>query len=229
MRNQGVVITNVVFMILAFSLGVSSYFLWNGVAEKTQQKKFADDQATKLDGEKSNLVADLKKLATKLGYDEVADEEIANQVGEDVRNDLSEYVENSAYRDVLLELGECLKAKSAEYDGALQEQVNASQSALDSETAKTDNQSDEFDEVSNLIANGAQTTSERVEYPRKGHNQALADADEVHASLKSSYDEQTGDLNKTKNATPIQHGHEQAEIMKRKGKVTTPWTLRVQP
>ena len=37
MRNSGVVITNLVFMILALILGTVSYFLFNNVSEKKQE------------------------------------------------------------------------------------------------------------------------------------------------------------------------------------------------
>jgi len=109
MRNQGVVITNLVFMILALILGAVTYFLFNNVSEKKQEIAALNAGTGAIKSEVSNMTSDFTELKKKLGYEDVAE---AKQLDDTMRSDVEKALglaeTNSTYRDVVVTLGKNL-------------------------------------------------------------------------------------------------------------------------
>ncbi|MCF0234377.1 MAG: hypothetical protein HUK22_05285 [Thermoguttaceae bacterium] len=71
-RDQGVIITLIVFIVLSLGLGVSTYFGFKGLSEKKQELAQANTEKSNLTSENTKLNGDLKKIKDKLapgGYE----------------------------------------------------------------------------------------------------------------------------------------------------------------
>ena len=105
MRNSGVAITNVVFMMLTLSTGTSSYFLLNNVSEKKQEVAALTAKTGEIKSEVSGMNSDFNELKKKLGYEDVAD---AKQLDETMRSDVEKAL-GIADRAYVLETGKITK------------------------------------------------------------------------------------------------------------------------
>ena len=183
MRNQGVAITNVVFMMLALSTGTSSYFLANNVSEKKQEVAALTAKTGEIKSEVSGMNSDFTELKKKLGYEDVAD---AKQLDETMRSDVEKALgiadTNTTYRDVVETLSSNLIQKKAELADGYQAQLNEAERVSASEKNKTTAQKEKFSEQETTIADD--------------HTKAIDDAADTKTSLQKSYDSQTADLNK---------------------------------
>lgn len=182
MRNQGVVITNLVFMILALILGAVTYFLFNNVSEKKQEIAALNAGTGAIKSEVSNMTSDFTELKKKLGYEDVAE---AKQLDDTMRSDVEKALglaeTNSTYRDVVVTLGKNLNQKKAELAGGFQAQLDESARVSTSEQAKTDSQKTKFAEQEATIAND--------------HSAAVAAAADTRNNLQKSFNAQAAELN----------------------------------
>ncbi len=188
MRNSGVVITNIVFMILALILGVVSYFLFNNVSEKKQEIAYAQKALQDAKSENSSMTSDFTELKKKLGYEEVAD---ARQLDETMRADVEKALGkselNTSYRDVVVLLGDNLRQKKAELESGFKFQLEEAARVSLSEKNKTDNQANEFKTQEGTLSSE--------------HKEAMARATKSKNELQESFDEQTQELNALKEET----------------------------
>ncbi len=183
MRNQGVVITNVVFMMLALSTGTSTYFLFNNVSEKGQEVKALTAQTGEIKSEVSRMTSDFNDLKEKLGYEAVADaKELDETMRKDVEDALGIAETNSTYRDAVVALRENLIRKRAELADGYQSQLDEAERVSASEKNKTSAQKATFSKQEKALDDD--------------HAAALASATETRNSLQKSFDAQTSDLNK---------------------------------
>ncbi|MBP5622092.1 MAG: hypothetical protein J6X44_08770, partial [Thermoguttaceae bacterium] len=183
MRNSGVAITNVVFMMLTLSTGTSSYFLLNNVSEKKQEVAALTAKTGEIKSEVSGMNSDFNELKKKLGYEDVAD---AKQLDETMRSDVEKALgiadTNTTYRDVVETLSSNLIQKKAELADGYQAQLDEAERVSTSEKNKTTAQKTTFSEQESTIADD--------------HDEAIAKVTDTKSNLQKSYDSQTADLNK---------------------------------
>ena len=188
MRNSGVVITNLVFMILALILGTVSYFLFNNVSEKKQEIAAAQKALSDAKSENSAMTSDFAKLKAKLGYEDVADaKELDATMAKDIADALGKTEANATYRDVIVTLGENLADKVKEYNENYVAQRAEANRVAALETKKTEAQKGVFDEKSSVID--------------KDHTASLDAKSKNKQDLQASFDEQGADLNRLKDET----------------------------
>lgn len=178
---DGVEITNLVFIVLALALGVTSYFLFNNVSEKKQEIAAANAETSELKTEVSNMNSDFTKLKTKLGYQDVAD---AKQLDATMRDDLAKALgkveDNSTYRDIVVTLGKNLADKKAEFANNFEVQRAAAESVALSEQNKTTAQAQKFQDQEKTIDDD--------------HSVAVAGASKSKDDLSAEFDKQAAEL-----------------------------------
>ncbi len=185
---DGVEITNLVFIVLALALGVTSYFLFNNVAEKKQEIAAAQAETSAMKSEVSNMTSDFTKLKTKLGYQDVADtKQLQETMDTDVANALGKTEKNSTYRDIVVALGKNLAEKNAELKENYAAQRLVAENVSLSEKNKTTAQADKFQEQETTLDTD--------------HSDAIALASKSKNDLNASFQEQTKELDDLKSKT----------------------------
>jgi len=86
MRNTGVTVSLVVFMVLSLILGVTTYIGAKGTSEKKMQVASAKKATSEAQTLNSSMKSDLKSIKDKLGYDAVEDN---NQLVETMKSDVA--------------------------------------------------------------------------------------------------------------------------------------------
>ena len=115
MRNTGVTVSLIVFMVLSLILGVTTYIGWKGASEKRMQVEAAKKATADAQSLKSSMESELKSVKEKLGYDAVDDPvQLADTMAADVTAALGAVEEVASYRDVVLRLGENQARKTVE-------------------------------------------------------------------------------------------------------------------
>lgn len=115
MRNTGVTVSLIVFMVLSLILGVTTYIGWKGASEKRMQVEAAKKATADAQSLKSSMESELKSVKEKLGYDAVDDPvQLADTMAADVTAALGAVEDVASYRDVVLRLGENQARKTVE-------------------------------------------------------------------------------------------------------------------
>ncbi len=187
MRNQGVVVTLIVFIVLTLILGVFTYFGFKGLSEKKQELASAQSELSSAKSEISTLTADLTSVKTKLGYEAVSDaKQLVEQMGSDVEKALGQTEANTTYKDAVDKLGRNLAAKNVEIADYVKQRDDAVATA-NAEIKKSEQQKADFDK--------------QIADIQKEHEKNLADARDSYDKLTKSFNEQTQEFDKLKSQT----------------------------
>lgn len=180
MRNTGVTVSLVVFMVLSLILGVTTYIGAKGTSEKKMQVASAKKATSEAQTLNSSMKSDLKSIKDKLGYEAVEDN---NQLVEAMKTDVTAAlgaVEDAAsYRDAVVRLSDNFKRKTEELK-SYQEQQAVAERLADSQNTMTENQQTQFSEMETTL--------------QGEHDDNLAAARKSYGDLTTSFNEQKTEL-----------------------------------
>lgn len=202
MRNQqGVVVTLIVFIVLALILGVTTYFGFKGLSETKQELAQVQDQLKSATSDNSSWAAGFKKVKDVAGVAGLGDGHadlaaLADKMTErvkalDVNAGAFQESGNAAvvattYEDALAKLAANLKQKNGELVAA-QNAVAAAEAAMNAEIEKSAAQKKAFDDT--------------VAQLQAGHKKDLDAARDSYAELTASFNTQTQEVDRLKAQT----------------------------
>ena len=147
MRNTGVTVSLVVFMVLSLILGVTTYIGAKGTSEKKMQVASAKKATSEAQTLNSSMKSDLKSIKDKLGYDAVEDNnQLVETMKTDVASALGAVEDSASYRDVVVRLSDNAKRKTEELKNYQAQQASA-ETLADSQSSMTEKQQDEFSKM----------------------------------------------------------------------------------
>ncbi|MBR0226661.1 MAG: hypothetical protein IJL92_11460 [Thermoguttaceae bacterium] len=180
MRNTGVTVSLIVFMVLSLILGVTTYIGAKGTSEKKMQVASFKKATSDAQSRNSAMKNDLKSLKEKLGYDAVEDNaQLVETMKADVVASLGAVEDAASYRDVVLRLSDNLTRKNKELQSYEAQQYSAAALA-GAQDEMTKAQQKEF--------------GDRVATLRTEHGEAVQKANTSKNELQTSYDTQKTEL-----------------------------------
>ena len=180
MRNTGVTVSLVVFMVLSLILGATTYIGAKGTSEKKMQVASAKKTTSEAQSLNSSMKSDLKSIKDKLGYDAVEDNnQLVETMKTDVTSALGAVEDAASYRDAVLRLSDNLKRKNEELKNYQAQQASAERLA-DSQNTMTENQQAKFSEMESTL--------------QGEHKDNLKAASDSYGSLNDSFNEQKTEL-----------------------------------
>ena len=180
MRNTGVTVSLVVFMVLSLILGVTTYIGAKGTSEKKMQVASAKKATSEAQTLNSSMKSDLKSIKDKLGYDAVEDNnQLVETMKTDVASALGAVEDSASYRDVVVRLSDNVKRKTEELKNYQAQQASA-ETLADSQSSMTEKQQDEFSKMEATL--------------KQEHDDNLAAARKSYDDLNKSFDAQKTEL-----------------------------------
>lgn len=187
MRNTGVTVSLIVFMVLSLILGVTTYIGAKGTSEKKMQVASAKKLTSDAQSANSAMKSELKDLKDKVGYPAVEDnKEFVASMSKDTTDALGAVEACASYRDVVTRLSANLKRKNEEVKDYESQQL-AAENLADSQSTMTTNQKDQFDSVEATL--------------QDEHKTNLDNAKTSYANLDASFKQQDADLTALKDKT----------------------------
>lgn len=189
MRNQqGVVITLIVFIVLALILGVTTYFGFKGLSEKKQELAQVQDQLKSATSENSSWAAGFKKAKDAAGFAGLGDGHadlaaLADKMTERVKGLDAATGGATTYEAAVANLAANLAQKNTELATA-QADVAAAQAAMNAEIEKSAAQKKAFDDA--------------VAQMQTKFDESLADARASYDELTASFNKQTQEVDAVK-------------------------------
>ena len=215
MRNTGVTVSLIVFMVLSLILGVTTYIGAKGTSEKKMQVASFKKATSDAQSRNSAMKNDLKSLKEKLGYDAVEDNaQLVETMKADVVASLGAVEDAASYRDVVLRLSDNLSRKNKELQSYEAQQYSAAALA-GAQDEMTKAQQKEF--------------GDRVATLRTEHGEAVQKANTSKNELQTSYDAQKTELDdivaKTERKRPTSSRRLTRTSAKRSTNLPTPSSL----
>lgn len=200
MRNTGVTVSLIVFMVLSLILGVTTYIGAKGTSEKKMEVASLKKQTSEAQSLNSSMKSDLSGIKEKLGYGAVEDN---NQLVETMKTDvvaaLGTVEDNASYREAVSRLAENLKwKKKRSVVGVNLDEINGDTINYASEQLKAE----DLDDSHNQMTDDQQKNFADVEGDiKREHSDALTAANTSKEELSGSLAEQKKELDAVETKT----------------------------
>lgn len=133
MKNQGEIISLIVFVILTIALGVTTYFGFKGLAAQKAELATAQSELNNVKSENETLTADVAAAKRAVGFNEaMKSSDIVAAMTKDVEDALGENAGSKTYKDAVADLKKSISAMDAKIAGLAADRDKQIKDALSS-------------------------------------------------------------------------------------------------